>query len=156
MYNHVPKNYECPICLAVAGVENEDTMIKQDDIFYRDDLVMALINSKFVGNNPGHAIVVPLKHYENLYDLPEKEANKIIKVAKAVAIAMKRVRKCDGVMIQQNNEPASEQHAFHYHMHIFPRFNDDGLLNKLSDVRVSKSEERRIFAAALREHFMPM
>lgn len=81
MYNHAPKDYKCPICLAVEGIESGDTMMKQDDIFYRDDLVMAVINSKFVGNNPGHAIVVPLKHYENLYELPEKEANQIMKVA---------------------------------------------------------------------------
>lgn len=156
MYNHAPENYKCPICLAVAGIENEDTMIKQDDIFYRDDLVMALINSKFVGDNPGHAIVVPVRHYENIYDLPEKEAFQIMKTAKAIAIAMKKTRKCDGIMIQQNNEPASGQHAFHYHMHIFPRFNNDGLLNKMDDTRVSESEERRSFAAALRKHFMPM
>ena len=73
MYNHAPQEYKCPICLAIEGIESEDTMMKQDDIFYRDDLVMAVINSKFVGNNPGHAIVVPLKHYENLYELPEME-----------------------------------------------------------------------------------
>ncbi|OFX75701.1 MAG: hypothetical protein A2071_09035, partial [Bacteroidetes bacterium GWC1_47_7] len=137
MYNHAPQEYKCPICLAIEGIESEDTMMKQDDIFYRDDLVMAVINSKFVGNNPGHAIVVPLKHYENLYELPEKEANQIMKVAKEVAIAMKEVRKSDGVMIQQNNEPASGQHAFHYHMHIFPRFEEDHFGENRSNVRVA-------------------
>lgn len=96
MYNHTPQGYKCPICLAINGIKGEDTMMKQDDIFYRDDLVMAVINSKFVGNNPGHAIVVPLKYYENFYELPEKETNQIIKVAKEVAIAMKKVRNSDG------------------------------------------------------------
>ncbi len=153
MYNHAPQEYKCPICLAVEGIESEDTMMKQDDIFYRDDLVMAVINSKFVGNNPGHAIVIPLKHYENLYELPEKEANQIMKVAKKVAIAMKEVRKSDGVMIQQNNEPASGQHAFHYHMHIFPRFKDDRFDENMSNVRVAEPEERKPFSSAMREYF---
>lgn len=153
MYNHAPQNYKCPICLAINGIESEDTMMKQDDIFYRDDVVMAVINSKFVGNNPGHAIVVPLKHYENFYELPEKEANQIMKVAKEVAIAMKKVRNSDGVMIQQNNEPASEQHAFHYHMHVFPRFNDDHFRENQSGVRVATPEERKPFSSAMKEYF---
>lgn len=152
-YNHAPADYKCPICIAVEGIENEYTMMKQDDIFYRDELVMAAINSKFVGDNPGHVIVVPLKHYENLYELPEAEANQIMKVAKAVALAMKVVRKSDGVMIQQNNEPASGQHAFHYHMHIFPRFDGDDFTQNQLNVRVADPEERNPYAEAMRNYF---
>jgi histidine triad (HIT) family protein len=153
MHNHAPKNYICPICLAVDGIESEETMMKQDDIFYRDDLVMTVINSKFVESNPGHAIVVPLKHYENIYDLPDPEAERIMKVTKEVALAMKVVRKCDGVMIVQNNEPASGQHAFHYHMHIIPRFNNDRYAESKSQSRVSDPEERKPFSAAMKEYF---
>lgn len=153
MYNHTPKNYKCPICLAIKGIESVDTMMKQNDIVYRDDLVMAAINSKFVGNNPGHVIVVPLKHYENLYDLPEEEACRIMDVAKKIAVAIKNVRNCDGVMILQNNEPASGQHAFHYHMHIFPRFNDDNLHENMSNASVSSPEERRLFSEELKKYF---
>lgn len=153
MYNHAPEEYKCPICIAVEGIENEHTMMKQDDIFYKDDLVMAVINSKFVGKNPGHAIVVPLKHYENFYDLAYAEANQIIKVAREVAIAMKEVRKSDGVMIQQNNEPASGQHAFHYHMHVFPRFNNDNFWENQTDVKVADPEERKPFSLAMKNYF---
>jgi histidine triad (HIT) family protein len=96
MYNHDPENYKCPICITINGIENEDTMIKQDDIVYRDDIVMAFISSKFVGNNPGHVLVAPIKHYENLYDLPEEEVNRIMKIAKKMAFAIKKVRNCDG------------------------------------------------------------
>lgn len=154
MFNHAPKDYKCPICIAVDGVESEDTMMKQEDIFYKDDLVMAVVNSKFVGNNPGHIIIVPLQHYENIFDLPEGTANRINKVAKAVAIALKEVRKCDGVMLQQNNEPASGQHAFHYHLHIFPRFNDDHIHEHMMSARVSTAEERRQYSQPLKEYFL--
>lgn len=153
MYNHAPKDYKCPICIAVQGIENEDTMMKQDDIFYRDDLVMAVINSKFVKNNEGHAIVVPIKHYENLYELPYEEAKQIMKVAKEVAIATKNLRKCDGVMIQQNNEPASGQHAFHYHMHVFPRFEGDEFWQNQSNFRVSDPEERKPYSLVMKDYF---
>lgn len=153
MFNHTPEGYNCPICLAVKGIESEDTMMKQDDIFYRDNLVMAVVNSKFIGKNPGHAIVVPLKHFENLYDLPEQEAVQIMKVAQEVAKALKQVRKCDGVMIEQNNEPASGQHAFHYHMHVVPRFSDDAFNENRSKVWVASSEERKEFSVPLKKYF---
>ena len=38
---------------------------------------------------------------------------------------MKKAYKCDGITLRQNNEPAGDQHAFHYHLHIFPRYNGD-------------------------------
>lgn len=155
MYNHAPSDYHCPICLAVNGIENDETMIKQDDIIYRDNGVMALINSKFVGNNPGHVIVVPLQHYENLYDLPEQEANQIMRVVRKVALALKETRQCDGIMIQQNNEPASGQHAFHYHMHLFPRFNGDDFIKQQQHVRVSDPAERTSYATALKKLLLP-
>lgn len=34
---------------------------------------------------------------------------------------------CDGVTFLQNNEPASNQHAFHYHLHVLPRYTNDNL-----------------------------
>ncbi|MBN1331269.1 HIT family protein [Candidatus Dojkabacteria bacterium] len=154
MHNHAPKNYKCPICLAVDGIENEDTMMKQDDIFYRDDLVMAVVNSKFIKGNEGHVIVFPLKHYENLYDLSEKEANRIMQVAKKVAIAMKEIRNCGGIMIRQNNEPASDQHAFHYHMHIIPRFEGDNFHEGMAESYVAFPEERKPYAEKLRKYFV--
>lgn len=153
MFNHAPKDYICPICLGVKGVENEKTMIMQEDFFYRDKLVSALINSKFVGNNPGHVIIVPNGHFENIFDLPEKEASRIIQLAKLISLALKDVRKCDGIMLQQNNEPASGQHAFHFHLHIFPRFNGDEMDQNLKNVRVSTPEERLPYSNSLKEYF---
>jgi len=153
MYNHAPKDYTCPICLAVQGIESEETMIKQDDTVYRDDLVMAAISSKFIKNNPGHVIVFPMKHYENIFDLPEEEANRIMKVAKEIALAMKKIRQCDGVVLQQNNEPAAGQHAFHYHMHVIPRFDGDDFHEHSMHARVSGPEERMPFSTALKEYF---
>ncbi|KXK08889.1 MAG: AP-4-A phosphorylase [Microgenomates bacterium OLB22] len=153
MHNHAPHNYNCPLCLAIQGIESDATMMKQADIFYRDDLVMAAINSKFIGNNPGHIIVFPVTHYENLYDLPEKEGNRIMNIAKEITLALKEIRKCDGTMILQNNEPASGQHAFHYHLHIFPRFEGDELHANMSDSRVATPEERKPFSSAMKEYF---
>lgn len=56
-------------------------------------------------------------------------------------------------MIQQNNEPASGQHAFHYPMYVFPRFNNDHFRESQSDVRVATPEERKPFSSAMKEYF---
>ncbi len=153
MYNHAPENYVCPLCLAVQGIENEETMMKQEDIVYRDSLILVAINSKFVGNNPGHVIIFPVDHIENIYDLPQVQANRIALLAHEVAIALKTVRNCDGVMLHQNNEPASGQHAFHYHLHVFPRFENDHIQEQMQKARVSTPEERKPYSAALKKYF---
>jgi histidine triad (HIT) family protein len=151
MYNHASKNYVCPICPAINGVENEYAWIKQADIVYRDDIVTVFIGTKFVKNNPGHPIIVPNIHYENFYDLLDETACHIFKVAKQVAVALKIFRKCEGITITQNNEPAGDQHAFHYHLHVFPRFIGDELFKNMTDARVSSAEERTVFAEGLRK-----
>ncbi len=153
MYNHASEDYQCPICIAVRGIENDNTWIKQDDIFYRDDLVVGLINSKFIKGNEGHAIIVPCEHFENIYDLPRQYGNRIMEVAQVVAVAMKETRKNDGITIQQNNEPAGGQHAFHYHMHIAPRFDGDKFYEESLRTRKSLPEDRVVYAQALRDYF---
>ena len=150
MHNHAPDDYICPICIAIKGIEDDRTMIRKTDIVFQDELITAFISSFFVGNNPGHPIIVPNKHFENLYDLPDAEAHRIISLSRVIAIALKTSHACDGVMVRQNNEPASNQHAFHYHMHIFPRYIDDELETSFEQSNKSTPEERSLYAERLR------
>ncbi len=129
-------------------------MIRKSDIVFQDDLVTVFIGSFFVGNNPGHPIIVPNEHFENLYDLSDEYAHRIIDVSKKIAIALKSARKCDGVMVLQNNEPASNQHAFHYHMHLFPRFDNDKLHENMAVSTRSTVEERIPYAERLRKELI--
>ena len=39
---------------------------------------------------------------------------------------MKKTFNCDGVNIVQNNEAIAGQSVFHFHMHIIPRYENDG------------------------------
>lgn len=125
MYNHADKTYICPICLAVQRIESEDTLIKKDDLVYQDEKVTVFINSFWIATTEGHLIVVPNDHYENLYDIPADVGQRIFSVSQKCALALKQAYKCDGITIRQNNEPAGDQHAFHYHMHVFPRYQGD-------------------------------
>jgi len=74
----------------------------------------------------GHALILPKEHYRNLYDLPEEVAAGAVKMAKKVALKMREKLNCDGVNIVQNNEEAAGQTVFHFHMHVIPRYKDDG------------------------------
>lgn len=146
MFNHAPEGYKCPICLGIQGIENEDTLIRKSDIVYKDDKITAFISSYFIGNNPGHIIISPNDHFENIYDLPESYNSKILRVAKKVALALKDAYKCDGITLLQNNEPEGGQHAFHYHLHIFPRYKNENLHKNMMAKKETTPEERLSYA----------
>lgn len=150
MHNHAPSDYICPICLGVQGIESKDTLIRESDVVYKDDRVMVFIASYFIGNNPGHLIIVPLEHNEHLYDLPADIGTHIFTISKKIAIAMKKAYECEGITTLQNNEPAGGQHAFHYHLHLFPRYENDQLHSHMMEKRETTAEERLPFAEKIR------
>jgi histidine triad (HIT) family protein len=150
MHNHAPSEYKCPICVAINGLENDDTLIRQSDIVYKDEFVTAFISSFFIGNNPGHLIIVPNEHFENIYDLPTEYAHHISEIAQKMALVLKKAYTAEGITTLQNNEPAGNQHAFHYHFHIFPRYKNDELHKNMIDKKSTKPEERKSYADKVR------
>jgi histidine triad (HIT) family protein len=153
MYNHAPENYECPLCLIVNGKDNPEKFAKVADIFYKDDKVTAFIGGKWWPKNAGNVIIIPNKHFENIYDLPVEFGHAIFDAAKKIAIALKEVYTCDGVSTRQHNEPAGDQDAFHYHLHVFPRYTNDMLYENFKNVRWTTVEERAPYVKKLREYF---
>ena len=152
MFNHASPDYKCPICLGVQGIENEDTMLRQADLVYKDDKVSVFINSFFIDGNEGHVVIVPNKHFENLYDVEPEYGHQIFDISQKMAIGLKNAYGCDGITIRQNNEPASNQHAFHYHMHIFPRYNNDQFEINVSHKRTSAPEERQNYISKIKQY----
>lgn len=151
--SNAPKGYICPVCLGVQKIESPDTLIRPTDIVYSDDIVTVFINSFFMGINAGHVIVVPNEHYENIYDLPNNVGQHIFDVAKKMANVVKKAYKADGITLRQNNEPAGDQHAFHYHLHVFPRYVNDGFNEILPEQkRLADAQERAEYADKLKGH----
>lgn len=127
MTTHAPSNYACPFCAIVSGVEEAGVLTTQSEIVLRMDNVTAFISSHQWPNNPGHVLVVPNEHFENLYDLPDRYGEPLLRVARYVALAMKEAYRCHGTSTRQHNEPAGNQDVWHYHLHVFPRFQNDNL-----------------------------
>lgn len=102
--------------------------------------------------NVGHVLVIPNEHYENIYDLPAPVSAKIHECARAIALAMKSAYRCDGITLRQNNEPHGGQDVWHYHLHIYPRYEGDNFPRVEKDVTPEKQRVDR--AGQLRAHLV--
>ena len=107
---------DCIFCKINKG-EIPSTTIYEDDDFK----VMLDINPA----SKGHAVILPKNHAANIFELEDEDAEKIFKVARKCASAMKEVLHCDGINILQNNGEAAGQTVFHLHVHLIPRYNGD-------------------------------
>lgn len=151
MYNHEPENYSCPFCKIAKGIE-EGVITKQADVIFRNEYVTAFIASDWWPKNKGHVIIIPNKHYENIYTLPDDSSSRIHILAKYVSLALKETYQCDGTSTRQHNEPAGGQDVWHYHLHVFPRFEGDNLYG--ANRGTTTHEERLPYAEKLREYFI--
>ena len=151
MYNHAPKDYVCPMCLLANGKGNDVT--NQQDVVYKNSLITAFISGKWWKNNPGHVLIIPNKHMENVYDLEEIYGHEIQDFGKEVSIALKEVYHCDGVSFLQHNEPVGNQEVFHYHMHVLPRYKNDEFYDNFKNTRWVEQKERLPYVEKLRNYF---
>ena len=115
------------------------------NIVYEDDQVVAFLSNRPV--NEGHTLVVPKKHYENIYEILEEEAAYLFKIAKRVAHAVKDATGAEGIRIVQNNGEAAGQVVFHLHVHVIPlkprnQFSHDGAFRDPTNYRDAEALER--------------
>jgi histidine triad (HIT) family protein len=87
---------------------------------YKDDRTIAFLDAKPA--NRGHTLVIPKKHYENIYEISDEEVAYLYKIVKKVAIAVRKGVNADGISILQNNGQSAGQVIFHLHVHIIPRY----------------------------------
>lgn len=123
MHNHAPPDYACPFCRNVTTGGSDLPL----EIVRRYEDVFVKMNPRWWPRNPGGVLVVPLGHFENVYDLPVELGRPIQQAVRDTALAMKTAFGCDGVSTRQHNEPGGDQDVWHYHVHVFPRFVGDQL-----------------------------
>jgi len=149
MYNHEPTDYECAYCSLLAGTETQFNA--KSDIFLETDKAIAFISPKWWVNNPGNAIIIPREHVENIYDISDDLLVEVNLVAKKAALAMRRSYGCDGISFRQHNEPAGGQHIWHFHLHLYPRWENDGLYENDAKWRYVSVAERLPYAKKLKD-----
>ncbi len=145
---HEPSNYTCPFCNWLAGHETDEK--RNSDIVYQDATVTAFIAPKWWVNNPGHVIIIPNTHSENIYCIDDEMLAAIAVTSKRIATAMRSRYGCTGTSTRQHNEPDGGQSVWHFHTHIFPRFPNDHLYRNHDNKRFVSPDERQVFATMLR------
>ena len=110
---------DCIFCKLANGVFETNGIYEDDDFKVILDAAPA---------TKGHALILPKEHYANIYELDEETAGKAFKLAKKLAAHMTDKLNCDGFNVVQNNGEAAGQTVFHFHMHLIPRYKDDGAL----------------------------
>ena len=100
------------------------------NIIYEDDRFTVILDASPA--TKGHALILPKNHAANIYELPDEDASAVFVLAKKLATKMTEILHCDGFNIVQNNGEVAGQTVFHFHMHLIPRYLNDGNQDKLT------------------------
>jgi len=109
---------DCIFCKIVAG-EIPSHKIEEDDK-----------TLSFMDINPwtrGHSLVIPKEHSRNIYDADPADLAATHIAAQRLAQRMRERLQCEGINVLQSSEPVAMQTVFHTHVHVIPRYSDDGL-----------------------------
>jgi histidine triad (HIT) family protein len=109
---------DCVFCQILAGD-------LPGSFVYRDEVAAVFMDIQPV--NPGHLLVLPVRHAAYLADMDGETAAHMMAVAHRMAAALRAgALKCEGVNFFLADGEAAMQEIFHVHLHVFPRFVGDG------------------------------
>ena len=87
---------------------------------YEDEVVKVIFDVSPAA--PGHILILPKNHYDDIYSMDDETAAHVFKVAVKLSKAYRKALDFDGLNIVQNNGEAAGQTVFHFHMHLIPRY----------------------------------
>ncbi|MBG0787366.1 MAG: HIT family protein [Anaerolineaceae bacterium] len=94
-------------------------------VVYEDESTIAFLDIQPI--NPGHVLVVPKAHAESLVDLSPEDAAQVMRVGRLMDKALRASElHCEGVNLFIADGKAAGQEVGHVHLHVFPRFEEDG------------------------------
>ena len=108
---------DCIFCKIIKGEIPSTKIYENEDVYAFLDIAPI---------NIGHTLVIPKKHFVNIYETPEDIMLSMMKATKIISKAIKSELNADGINITMNNDLAAGQIIFHSHIHIIPRTTDDG------------------------------
>jgi histidine triad (HIT) family protein len=109
---------DCVFCKIISG------QIPSTRVF-EDEHSLAFMDLGQV--NPGHVLVAVKKHAANLFELDEVQAAAVARTSARLARAIRDAFKPEGLSVYQANGKAAGQTVFHYHVHLLPRHEADGM-----------------------------
>ena len=91
---------------------------------YEDDKFRAILD--LGPATKGHTLILPKDHADNLFELPDETAEQVMVLAKKLTSQIKEKLGADGFNLVQNNGEVAGQTVMHFHLHLIPRYENDG------------------------------
>lgn len=90
---------------------------------YEDEHVYAFLDITQV--TKGHTLVIPKEHHATIFELPSEIAAHLYRAVPHISNMLNTTFSPIGLnIVNNNNEPL--QSVFHYHIHLIPRYHNDG------------------------------
>ena len=117
-------------------------------VVHEDERTLAFMDLGQV--NPGHVLVALKEHVENVFGLDDTQAAAVFRSSARVARAVRQAFNPPGVTLFQANGKAALQTVFHFHLHVLPRWENDGM-SLAWPVKNPPREQLQAYAAKIRE-----
>ena len=102
---------DCIFCKIVAGEIPSERV-------YEDEHCIAFLDIRPVSKH--HALVIPKKHFENIFDIPVEQLAHVTRVVKNVVDMYREKHGMKNVRVTANSGAAAGQEVFHLHFHVIP------------------------------------
>lgn len=110
------------MCIFCKIVNNEIPSFK----IYENDYVICFLDIS--ASTTGHTLVVPKKHFTNIFDIDEENAIEIMKAIRVVSNKLKEKLNVSAVNVINNSGELAGQTVMHIHFHVIPRYENDGII----------------------------
>ena len=119
-------------------------------IVYEDDIVMAFLDTNPV--TKGHLLVIPKRHFRIFTDLDETTAAHLFKITLKLSKAIRESDlNCKGLNLFLAEERIAMQEGFHAHLHLIPRYQNDGFGIKINLTKQPSREELNNIAEIIKK-----
>lgn len=108
---------DCLFCKIAKGELGSATIFENNDF--------RVILDRYPSGE-GHALILTKEHFDDFYQMDGETAGKLFALASIMAKALKQATGCEGMNILQNNGEVAGQTVRHFHLHLIPRYQEDG------------------------------
>ena len=128
-------NMACIFCSIISGSAPGYVISEDEDVL----CIMSL---------EGHPLIITRRHFPNLSSMDSQTAGKLMTLAIKTAEALRLETQCQGINLVLSDGAVAGQDVFHIHMHVKPRWLDDGVSLQW-DTSTAAEPKRASLAASL-------
>ena len=130
----------CVFCKIIKGEIPSKKIYEDNDVLAILDISQATL---------GHTLVLPKKHYENLFSIENNDYLKVMEKVKMLAKAITSALNASGCNILNNCGELAGQSVMHFHVHIIPRYENDDLKIEFKEHSLNLEEIQKIIVNKL-------